>query len=247
MSWTLLDTNETFARLIALLRNAKSTVTLVSPYFDLGVDDRIGQEIGHALKRGVRVIVIVRSDARPKHQAWRMSIKAHIDAGLLLYEVDWLHAKIYCSESEGIVSSLNLIRSSVTNSIEIGLHTTYPLALKDLKKRIANDIWRLKREVVLDEASLPESNQPTPESRQPRVARPHGGGKAETTEAKGHCIRCSDRIDLDPAKPYCAEHYRSWARYRNDEYEESFCHGCGDDHPVTMAKPQCRDCYRANL
>lgn len=274
MAWTLLNTTDTFGRLIGLIRNASTSVTLISPYFDLGTDDRIGQEIRNALKRRVCVTVIVRSHSTSgarspttKQVEWQAAMKAHVEAGLVLYEVDWLHAKVYCSETEGIVSSLNLIRSSVTNSIEVGLHTTDAEQLKDLKNMIEDDVLRHKKAVSLKglssaesaasrQAPVARSAQPPPlpgreppplpgrakADAEPLLARPV---KKKSKPAPGYCLRCAEEMDFNFVRPYCLEHYRSWAKFENEDYEEKYCHHCGDEHASTMARPLCRDCFRS--
>ena len=60
----------------------------------------------------------------------------------------------------------------------------------------------------------------------------------------GLCIRCGADIPADPLKPYCRTHFRSWNRYKNDDYEEEICHICGGAYSATMAKPVCRACYQ---
>jgi hypothetical protein len=65
----------------------------------------------------------------------------------------------------------------------------------------------------------------------------------EEDGATGHCIRCGEELELNPSRPYCAEHYVVWARYSNPDYKDSFCHGCGDEYPATKNKPFCRDCF----
>ena len=72
--------------------------------------------------------------------------------------------------------------------------------------------------------------------------------KASGTTAKapdsGVCIRCGDSIAANAAQPYCKDHYMSWNRYKNRDYEEKYCHTCGKEQKATMAKPVCSACYR---
>ena len=60
----------------------------------------------------------------------------------------------------------------------------------------------------------------------------------------GFCIRCQTGVPANPAEPYCNRCYRTWIRYKNKEYEETFCHLCGDVETTSMAKPMCLGCYR---
>ena len=60
-----------------------------------------------------------------------------------------------------------------------------------------------------------------------------------------HCIRCGDEMPkANENKPYCAKDWRSWNRYKNDDYEEAFCHFCGTQYKTTKNRPLCINCYR---
>lgn len=59
----------------------------------------------------------------------------------------------------------------------------------------------------------------------------------------GTCIRCSSDIDYDTQRPYCLSCYKSWSRYKNQDYEESYCHACGREKQTSMRKPECRACH----
>ena len=60
----------------------------------------------------------------------------------------------------------------------------------------------------------------------------------------GFCIRCKAELPAKPGRPYCETHFRSWNRYKNEDYEEKNCHLCGKEHSSTMRKPVCIECYR---
>ena len=63
-------------------------------------------------------------------------------------------------------------------------------------------------------------------------------------KAKGHCIRCSKNIKLKPAVPYCKKCYSSWSNYKNEEYQEKYCHICSKRNKSTLIKPVCYPCYK---
>ncbi|MFW9970624.1 MAG: helix-turn-helix domain-containing protein [Candidatus Odinarchaeota archaeon] len=60
---------------------------------------------------------------------------------------------------------------------------------------------------------------------------------------KGYCIRCKKPLNLDPQSPFCYACYRSWARYGNWDYQERYCHSCGELAATSRSKPLCNDCY----
>jgi hypothetical protein len=47
-------------------------------------------------------------------------------------------------------------------------------------------------------------------------------------------------------KPLCGDCYKVWAEYMNTDYREQYCHRCGEEAKITVAKPLCRPCYRAS-
>lgn len=72
--------------------------------------------------------------------------------------------------------------------------------------------------------------------------------KAPTEEvsATGFCIRCKKTIKLDPQSPYCYTCFKVWKRFENSEYEENYCHICGEENVSTMQKPACYGCFKIN-
>jgi hypothetical protein len=64
------------------------------------------------------------------------------------------------------------------------------------------------------------------------------------SHSSGHCIRCGESIDFDTDKPFCYSCFKSWSRWSNEDYAESFCHSCGKERDTSKAKPQCYKCYK---
>jgi len=61
-----------------------------------------------------------------------------------------------------------------------------------------------------------------------------------TTDSKdGYCIRTGERITFDLTKPYADKAFKSWSRYKNEDFAEKFCHFSGEpsEGKTTMAKP----------
>jgi hypothetical protein len=72
---------------------------------------------------------------------------------------------------------------------------------------------------------------------------PPVGTPPTSTETRGHCIRCGIEVPRDAAKPLCGRCYKSWARYKNADFEEKRCHACGEQNTTSVAKPLCRPCW----
>jgi len=60
----------------------------------------------------------------------------------------------------------------------------------------------------------------------------------------GTCIRCSEEIEFNPYRPLCSDCYSSWARFKNYNYAENYCHDCGNEDDTCMARPLCYDCWQ---
>ncbi|WP_395809861.1 phospholipase D-like domain-containing protein [Archangium minus] len=243
MNLNLLNTDETISRLVSLIKNARKNVVLVSPYVTLGKEDRIGQAIRAALNNKVSVTLIFRLDDDLQSFARTFSeyLQELTARGLRLCLVPKLHAKLYWSESEVIISSLNLLSSSFLSSIEVGLWSQDPADVAQVRQFIKQEIephilagQDLQKFVDSKAGGNARAFRSSRQTESPRA--PVG--------MHGFCIRCAMPIALNPEKPYCWDDYQEWAEYENADYKDSFCHSCGEGFPATMNKPLCRSCYR---
>jgi len=50
-----------------------------------------------------------------------------------------------------------------------------------------------------------------------------------TTESFGYCIRTGVKIPFNPERPFCDKAYRSWAKYKDENYQEKYCHFSGEE------------------
>ncbi|MBU8896957.1 hypothetical protein KRR26_15160 [Corallococcus sp. M34] len=231
MDFRLINTEDTISRLLSLIRDARDRVVLVSPYTTLAAEDRVGRALSEALARKVKVMLFVREDDQTQpRKDWLEALQPLLKAGLKLYGVPGLHAKLYLSESTALVTSLNLLASSFLNTIEVGLCSDEKEAVKQAEAFIQREI-------------LPHARQSSERAKKPPRSSPPA--TAWRTRTTGHCIRCAEEIALKADKPYCRDCYDEWADWGNPDYLDAFCHSCGVDHPSSMNKPLCRDCYRA--
>ncbi|MCQ2606150.1 MAG: phospholipase D family protein [Bacteroidales bacterium] len=56
---------------------------------------------------------------------------------------------------------------------------------------------------------------------------------------KGYCIRTGVEIPFNPQMPMCEEAYKSWSRYKDENYKEKYCHFSGEpsNGETSFAKP----------
>jgi phosphatidylserine/phosphatidylglycerophosphate/cardiolipin synthase-like enzyme len=233
LDFTLLNTEDTISRLCTLIRDAEQRIVLISPYVDLGAEDRVGRELREALHKRVKVQMIIRADEQtnPKEK-WLAEIEPVLSLGLELLGAPALHAKLYYSESTALVTSLNLLRSSFMNTIEAGLWSKEQTAVKAVDQFAKN--------YVIPHAKPFDINL----TRAPLVREK---ASRTTNSGEGHCIRCGAGILLDPSCPYCLDDFAEWNEWRNEDYVDLFCHGCGKEYPATMRRPVCPGCFRRGI
>ncbi len=230
--------------LFEIIKNAKERLVLISPY--LKFSRRIQEELKRQdrLGRDIRV-VYGKSDLRPETSEWLAGTEIRTRFR------ESLHAKCYMNESHAIITSMNLYEFSQQHNDEMGIlvsaekdHKLYQ-SIKDDVERIIQSSEPFKIEFTRieegDDLSLGWRDGHT--RSEPR--RGSVSGQSHTTLPEtGFCLRCGTKIPCAPKRPYCDTHYRSWARYKNEDYEEKHCHTCGAEHSSSMAKPVCLSCYR---
>ncbi len=235
---------------LALIRDAKEYVVLVSPYNALWT--HLKNEITFAVRRGARVTAVY----NPKGHARGDGVEWLLEAGATVYQLPNLHAKLCLNESSALLSTMNLVGPSSRNSMDVGMLARGGAAYESLRDYAA-------RLVKLGERIERPTETTAPDAAERRETSPvRGGGairdaldriKAELPREawrvgkallrRGHCIRCQKIIKYAPSAPLCDQCYAAWNRYKNPHYVERFCHKCGAPSPTTYAKPLCPACY----
>ncbi len=222
-----LETTGVSHHLQQLIDRANETLILISPYLKINDRLRYSLEDRNRMKLDIR-IVYGKSELAPEQVNWLR--------GLEFVRTSFcgnLHAKCYLNESEAIITSMNLYEYSQVNNEEMGI-----LVGKVHDPELYDEIYQSARRLIRisDEVRLSvEKVVPGPES-----------NPETTVREMGYCLRCGTAIKLNPNAPYCYDHYKSWKRYENLEYQEKYCHICGKEHASTMARPVCIDCYKEN-
>ena len=101
---------------------------LVSPYVNLTYWKQLATALTAARDRGVRINFYIR------HEPTNLISKEQVEAlGIVPHLVPNLHAKFYYNESSGLMTSLNLLGVSNSNSIEIGCQFDSAVELNELR------------------------------------------------------------------------------------------------------------------
>jgi hypothetical protein len=227
-----LETTGISHHLQQLIDQANETLVLISPYLKVNDRLRYSLEDRDRMKIDIR-IVYGKSELQPEQINWLRGLKF-----VRTSFCESLHAKCYLNESEAIITSMNLYEYSQVNNEEMGVYVT-----KEGDPQLYDEIYQSARRLIRisDEVRLSvEKVKPQEE----RLADPQTSPPATSTG--GYCLRCGAAISLNPQAPYCLEHYKSWKRYENRDYQEKHCHICGKEHVSSMNRPVCLDCYKAN-
>lgn len=121
--------------IIDIIYEANDYVILVSPYVNLSNWDRLSSEIKNAINRNVKIEIFVRNEPE-NSKSWEQLSEIGIKARL----VTNLHAKFYFNENFGLIASMNLLSSSNSNSIEIGIRINQQKELNELKRFVKDFI-----------------------------------------------------------------------------------------------------------
>lgn len=174
-----------------------------------------------------------------------------------------LHAKYYASEDFSIITSMNLHTFSQDNNIEVAIKLKSKKWLLDSSDRSDNDAFNYFSEVVENctiiyerkpkfkngllketylNSEIIEDNTETFFKQKEIVGRKFYQIKQQDiTEIKkqGFCIRTGKPIPFNPKSPLSDEAYRSWARYKDENFKEKYCHFSGEPSygETTYARP----------
>lgn len=225
-------------RLEELIKNAEERLVIISPF--LRINERIKEllEDKERLKIDVRV-VYGKNELQPDENNWLESMRS-----IRTSFCKNLHAKCYVNEHEALLTSMNLYEFSQVNNHEMGV-----LIVRDEEPELYEQVYRESMRIVRisDEVRVTVAKVDSKRKARQRPKTAKGRSKKRSSRQKpekGFCIRRGEEIAADPARPYCKRCYRSWNRYKNENYEEKYCHFCGSEHKTTLAKPACRACFK---
>ncbi len=167
-------------------------------------------------KKKVPSVIIFRTGENGKKNVSDDDLAFFKELNYLQYrQCDNLHSKCYLNEKEGLITSMNLHEYSQTHNWEMGIL----FSLQDDPEIYKNVIKELRHLVT--------------------QAKPY-------IEPEAYCIRCGEHMEkFDPNKPLCNNCYPIWAKFKNKQYAEKFCHSCGSNTTtsrISFGKPLCKNC-----
>lgn len=189
-----------------VVRDAQTTLTLISPFLKLSPD--LVHRLKDAVNRGVAVHIVYGKESLNTTEWQKIAELDRVRVSFL----QRLHAKCYMNEAHAVITSMNLHEFSEKNNREMGV----------LLEREA-DAAAFRQVAAEVESIIQEA---TPEA------------------VRGVCIRCRSSILYGPLHPLCDTCFSVWVQWGNDDFEEKYCHRCGQQSRSSRARPLCYECFR---
>lgn len=254
----LINRFEIHDKLISMINEAESQLILISPYIKL--HDAYNKALQKRLNHDKLEVIIVFG----KNKENKLKSLSNEDfmffkqfKNITIKYCERLHAKIYANDSHSLVTSMNLHSFSAENNIESGILCKFSylkniVGLGGVLTGLSSDtldqqIYEFSYDIIDKYSKTIFKRKPVYEDSllNKRFLRSEitvdCNDNYETVEAikSGYCIRTGSKIPFDIKKPYCAEAYKSWARYGNPDYKEKYCHctGEGSNGDTSFAKP----------
>ena len=234
-----LDASATSAALINLIKNSNDYLFVVSPYIKMTTQFK--NYLPGLATKNLDFMLIYRTDSKldPVDEKFLRENRQ-----IQVYTCDNLHAKCYLNENEGIISSLNLYEHSQVSNWEMGVFfdknqdpDLYQNAVNELKLILQAS----KSKSIIAEQKPIRKVKFIPEKK---------GLLDKIFDATlgpetGFCIRCGNKLDLDPNRPLCPQCYTTWSKHANPSYRERYCHECGKQKQTSYEKPICYECFKS--
>ncbi|KJF44235.1 phospholipase D-like domain-containing protein [Draconibacterium sediminis] len=135
----ILQPHRISSEIFDVIYQARDSLVIVSPYVNFNNWRQMADALKHALKRGVKIDFFVRNDP-DNANSWEQVEQLGLTPNL----VENLHAKFYYNERTGVISSMNLLSFSNSNSIEIGCKLETNEELDELKNFV-NDFLQINK------------------------------------------------------------------------------------------------------
>jgi len=225
--------DEVEPEILKVIRSATRYVTFVTPYVDLWM--HLKDAISDARNRRVEIKFYVRAGENrqtPEDLKW-------LRDNAKVYEIPYLHAKIYLNETRVLVSSMNITEVSTRNSKEFAM-----LVRRQDDASVFRDY--VQRLTAKSTAIQPPSMGSMVSGLIKTTVTQSLQQAVRQVSQSGVCIRCGEKIPYNPSHPYCATHYQIWAKWGDKGYKEKFCHSCGKAMKTSFERPECTSCYKLN-
>ena len=221
-----LTTHGTSFHLENIIKEAKASLVLISPYFQLS--KTLFERLKDADKRSVKITIVYGKDELKENQKALLSQFTN----LTVYFFENLHAKCFFNEDSMVITSMNIYEFSEKNNREMGVLITkesdsglFEKAFQEAQS-IQNSAQALRPFSAIRTNSFGQTKQ-----------------FSNNSKDDGFCIRCGINKHYDLSRPLCLTCYEIWVQYQNQDYSEHYCHLCGKPTSTSFAKPLCDSCF----
>jgi len=260
------DTAESQAALIRIIKNSESDLYIISPYTKISGQTK--EYIKNIDKTAINFKIISRMENKTDTNVPESDIQFLNELkNTKILVCQNLHAKCYLNEKEGLITSLNLHEHSQISNWEMGINFSkdgdpeiYNAVIKEIKHLEERSIQnpKVKKETSHSHQTnkIKQPLHPTwyipPVKNKQEIPRNKAQAKSIISSVfnsffeadKGYCIRCGTKMEQNPNKPLCEKCYSIWVKHSDPDYQEKYCHICGMESNQTYAKPVCYDCYK---
>jgi hypothetical protein len=230
-----LTTKGIAASIESIIIGAESNLVLISPY--LQISTKYISRLSEASARGVHTCIVYRKEKLSPEETSSLNVIKNLEIRL----EENLHAKCYLNENKLLIATMNFYEYSEKNNIEMGILLDYKNDESTFR------IAKQEADCIIHSSKpglLIGSNISFLEHGSKKVIEIPKNYKVERNE--GHCIRCNIIIPYDPKRPFCKECFYIWDQYGDPDYEEDFCHSCGQLDDTSKNHPECYSCYSAH-
>jgi hypothetical protein len=215
--------------LYQILRKSKRHIFIVTPYIKLHPE--IKNELQKLEKKDkVHVRILFRNTSDDNFSLKDLSFLKKIPNVDIRFETT-LHAKFYCNERMGILTSMNLHSYSQNNNIETGVifkssEKVYKESTQYFEEVFFNAEWYYSRIPVYKKVFFGLFKRYV---RSEEIINFKEPSKITSVSGKqGYCIRTRKEIPLNHYVPYHIDAFRHWAKTHNPLQEENYCHYSGE-------------------
>jgi len=230
----ILRTHQLSAEIINLIDNANQYCYLVTPYYKPW--ELLNRSLELAAQAKKKIYFILRNELKVNNIASMLSRQYKCEVRIL----DYLHTKLYVSDKQAIISSMNLYDTSNSRNLEMGYLIESKPEVQKIKKEIIIDELLKVKPVCLYKGWFYEE-----ELEKKKTAEL----VKESILSAGYCVCCGKKMNYDSASnimfPKIVRCYDCWANNINAEeweYEISYCHYCGKKHKARLAEPLHKEC-----
>jgi len=242
-----------------IISNARYDMSMISPFIKIN-DDFISRITDACMSRNVNVVMVCREkDLNPIEREKLENIP-----NLALHFNERVHAKCFYNEDTMVITSLNLYNSSFGENREMGVLLKSTIeGDKEAFEEAKKEAQFILREFMSDTIQHKQKETISPPKPKNEIKSSDTITTHKQNKRKGsiieniisefidstsiyvpeaHCIHCGETIPYNLEAPYCPKCFRTWVKYKNDDYKEKYCFKCGKRKETSKRHPLCTTC-----